>query len=54
LTEKGKRVFQEIDEISRDLHQKVILELEPEQRKMALSYLEALRSSMEAVKAELV
>jgi DNA-binding MarR family transcriptional regulator len=54
LTEKGKRVFQEIDEISRDLHQKVILELEPEQRKMALSYLEVLRSSMEAVKAELV
>jgi DNA-binding MarR family transcriptional regulator len=54
LTEKGKRAFQEIDEISRDLHQKVILELEPEQRKMALSYLEVLRSSMEAVKAELV
>jgi DNA-binding MarR family transcriptional regulator len=54
LTQQGKRRSEEIDAINRDLHQKVLLEFEPEQRKMALSSLELLRSGMEAVKEELV
>ena len=54
LTKKGRKVTDQIDTVSRDLHQKVLLELESEQRKTALSSLELLRSSMEAVKEQLV
>jgi DNA-binding MarR family transcriptional regulator len=40
--------------IMTDLHQKLLLEFEPEQRKMVISCLEVLRSSMEAVKNQMV
>ena len=54
LTQKGQRKSKEISGIIIDLHQKLLLELEPDQRKMVISCLEALRSSMEAVKNQLV
>ena len=39
---------------AKDLHQRLLLELEPEQRKMVISCLETLRASMEAVKNQMV
>jgi DNA-binding MarR family transcriptional regulator len=54
LTPEGQRKWQAIVAISRELHEKVLLELEPEHRKTILSSMEELRSSMEAVKKELV
>ena len=54
LTKQGRERSEEIGAVSRDLHQKVLLELEPEQRNMILSYLQMLRSSMEGVKKQLV
>ena len=54
LTQKGQIRSKEISGITTDLHQKLLLELEPDQRKMVISCLEALRSSMEAVKNQLV
>lgn len=53
LTPQGRRTSEKLNEINRDLHQKVLLELDAEQRKVALSYLEILRSGMEAVKKQL-
>ena len=54
LTQEGRIRSKEISGITADLHQKLLLELEPDQRKMVISCLEALRSSMEAVKNQLV
>jgi DNA-binding MarR family transcriptional regulator len=54
LTKKGKERAENIEAVSRGLHQKVLLELEPEQRNMMLSHLQMLRSSMEGVKKQLV
>ncbi len=54
LTQKGQRKSKEIGIIITDLHQKLLLEFKPEQRKMVLSCLEVLRSSMEAAKNHLM
>jgi DNA-binding MarR family transcriptional regulator len=54
LTKQGRKRSEEINAVSRDLHQKVLLELEPEQRNNILSCLQMLRSSMEGVKKQLV
>ena len=54
LTQEGNKKREEIHDIGRKLHAEVLSELEPQQRKMALSSLELLRSSMEAVKKKLV
>ena len=54
LTQEGQRKSREVSAIITDLHQKLLLEFAPEQRKMVLSCLEALRSNMEAVKQQLV
>ena len=54
LTQKGQTKSKEISAIITDLHQLLLLEFEPDQRKMVLSCLEVLRSSMEAVKNQLV
>jgi DNA-binding MarR family transcriptional regulator len=54
ITKVGKEKTEEIGAVSRDLHQRVLLELEPEQRKTTLSSLEMLRASMEGVKKQLV
>ena len=54
LTQKGQRKSKELGALVTDLHEKLLLEFEPEQRKMVISCLEVLRSSMEAVKNQLV
>jgi DNA-binding MarR family transcriptional regulator len=54
LTQEGQRKSKELSAIMTDLHQKLLLEFEPEQRKMVISCLEVLRSSMEAVKNQMV
>jgi DNA-binding MarR family transcriptional regulator len=54
LTPQGQRRSKELSATMTDLHQKLLLELEPEQRKMVISCLEVLRSSMEAVKNQLL
>ena len=54
LTQEGQRKSKELGAIVTDLHQKLLLEFEPEQRKMVISCLEVLRSSMEAVKNQMV
>jgi DNA-binding MarR family transcriptional regulator len=54
LTQKGQTQSKEMGAVITDLHQLLLLEFEPDQRKMVLSCLEVLRSSMEAVKNQLV
>jgi DNA-binding MarR family transcriptional regulator len=54
LTPAGQKKCGELRAIIMDLHQKLLLEFDPEQRKMVLSCLEMLRSGMEAVKKQLV
>jgi DNA-binding MarR family transcriptional regulator len=54
LTQKGQTKSKEMSAVIADLHQLLLLEFEPDQRKMVLSCLEVLRSNMEAVKKQLV
>jgi DNA-binding MarR family transcriptional regulator len=54
LTQEGQRKSREISGLVMDLHQKLLLEFEPEQRKMVISCLEVLRTNMEAIKQQLV
>lgn len=54
LTQEGQKKSKELGAIVTELHEKLLLEFEPEQRKMVISCLEVLRSSMEAVKNQLV
>ena len=54
LTREGQRKSQELVTIITDLHRKLLLELDPEKRKMVLSCLEALWSGMEVVKKQRV
>jgi len=54
LTQEGQRKSKELGAMVTDLHQRLLLEFEPEQRKMVISCLEVLRSSMEAVKNQFV
>ena len=51
LSRKGQKKSEDIRAFLMDAHQTVLLQMESEQRKAALSILELLRSSMEAVKA---
>jgi DNA-binding MarR family transcriptional regulator len=53
LTTKGQKKSRELNAIMTELHQKLLLEFEPEQRKTVISCLETLRSSMEAVKNQM-
>ena len=53
LTPAGQKKLQEIGAFIREIHQKILSQLESEQRRAVLSSLELLRSSMEAVKAQL-
>ena len=54
LTSKGQKKSKELGDTIKDMHQKLLLEFEPEQRKMVISCLEILRASMEAVRNQLV
>jgi DNA-binding MarR family transcriptional regulator len=53
LTPAGQKKLKEIGIFIREIHQKILYQIESEQRKAILSSLELLRSSMEAVKGEL-
>lgn len=53
LTPKGQRKVREIEEFMFDLHQQLLEQIEPTQRPNVITALETLRSSMEAVKAQL-
>ncbi|MGD8983139.1 MAG: MarR family transcriptional regulator [Desulfobacteraceae bacterium] len=53
LTPAGQKKLKEIDTFTRQIHQKILYHMDLEQRKAILSSLELLRSSMEAVKAQL-
>ena len=52
-TPKGLSKSEEIGSFQGELHRKILLEVETEERKNMLSYLELLRSAMEAIKEEL-
>ena len=54
LTAAGQAKYAEIDAFQKEIHRKILLQMAPEERKNALSYLELFRSAMEAVKQELV
>jgi len=54
LTQEGQKKSKQIGSFITDLHQLIILELLPEERKVVLSSLEMLRTSMEAIKKQLV
>jgi DNA-binding MarR family transcriptional regulator len=54
LTSKGQKKSKELSDFTKDLHQKLLLEFEPEQRKMVISCLEILRANMEAIKNQMV
>jgi DNA-binding MarR family transcriptional regulator len=53
LTPKGKDKSRELALFLQNAHQKVLLQMRPDERKHVLSSLELLRSSMELVKADL-
>lgn len=54
LTLAGQRKLEEIDAFLKELHRKILLQMDHDERKKMLSYLELLRSAMEAVKEQLV
>jgi DNA-binding MarR family transcriptional regulator len=54
LTPIGHKKSEEIGAFITELHQKLLLEIDPQQRKTIISALELLRSGMEAVKRQLV
>jgi len=54
LTAAGQTKYAEIDAFQKEIHRKILLQMTPEERKNALSYLELFRSAMEGVKQELV
>jgi DNA-binding MarR family transcriptional regulator len=53
LTPEGQRKSKEIGAFQYELYRTILLQMDPEQRKNMLSYLELLRSAMEAVKEKL-
>ena len=52
LTPAGKSKSREIEDIIKENHRQVMLNLTPDERKSSLAALEILRASMEAVKAD--
>ena len=54
LTPAGKKKSEEIEAFQSGLYREILLHLNKDERKNMLSYLELLRSAMEAVKEQLV
>ena len=54
LSSKGQRLSKQIETFQKDIHRQLLLHMEPAERKNALTYIESLRSAMEAVKEKLV
>jgi DNA-binding MarR family transcriptional regulator len=53
LTPKGQRKVREIEDFMFDLHQQLLRQIAPAQRVNVITALETLRTSMEAIKAQL-
>ncbi len=54
LSMEGTRKAQEINDFKTELHKRILLQMVPEERKNTISYLDLLRSNMEAVKETMV
>ena len=54
LTRLGEEKSAELDSFHREIHRKLLLQMNAQERKHVLSYLEMLHSAMEAVKEQLV
>jgi len=54
LTPAGQTKLEAIDAFLREIHRKILIQMEAEERENMLSYLQILRSAMEAVKEQLV
>jgi len=54
LTPKGKKKAEQLEEHQRQIHGRLLLEMNNEERKNVLSHLELLRAAMEAAKEQMV
>jgi DNA-binding MarR family transcriptional regulator len=54
LTSTGEKKSEEITTFHRSIHRKILMQMSTEERKHVLSQMELLRSSMEAVKEQLI
>jgi DNA-binding MarR family transcriptional regulator len=54
LTPEGNKKLYDINEFSNDVHYQVLMQMAPDQRKAALTNLDILKASMEAVKEMMV
>lgn len=54
LSPAGQKKSEEIDAFHRDIHRQILLQLDDRERQIMLSYLDLLRSAMEAVKETFV
>ncbi len=54
LTPAGQRKSEKIDLFLKEIHQKLLLQMDHDERKNTLSYLELLRSAMESVKEQFI
>ena len=52
LTPAGLQMSKTLDAFHRDIHQRILAQMDSEERKSMLSHLEKLRSAMEAVKED--
>jgi DNA-binding MarR family transcriptional regulator len=53
LTRKGAEKSEQIDSFLKDIHRRILLQMEPTEKQTILSSLEFLRSCMETVKGQL-
>lgn len=54
LTPAGEKKSEEIITFHRGIHRKILMQMSTEERKQVLTHMELLRSSMEAVKEQLI
>jgi len=54
LTPAGQEKSEKITSFQKEIHRKILLQMAPDERKHVLSILELLRTSMEAVKEQLI
>lgn len=54
LSPEGRKLADRIETFEKDVHRQVLLQMDETERKHVLSYMESLRSAMEAVKNKLV
>jgi DNA-binding MarR family transcriptional regulator len=54
LTPMGRKISNEVNSFQNDIHMKILSQMNEEERKAVISKLELLRTSMEAVKAQMI